>query len=172
MKKYPVEVRRSVLAISEGRSGQLVEAILDEARNPDSPLHPWFEWDDSAAAEKYRRLQAGRLIAVVVRQADAPKQLEPVKVAVRIMAPAAAPKREPEVRIIGTAGLRTALAELQQWMFRHKGHAELAELYERIHEAVAANAETTPRRRCQCGALTERDPCSICGRAWVRTQVS
>ena len=39
--------------------------ILEEARPEDSPLHPFFEWDDSQAAENFRLFQAGMLIRSV-----------------------------------------------------------------------------------------------------------
>ena len=32
--------------------------IVEEARKKNSPLHDFFEWDDSIAAEKYRLAQA------------------------------------------------------------------------------------------------------------------
>jgi hypothetical protein len=38
------------------------EAVLAEAADPGSPLHGEFEWDDSTAAQEYRRSQAQRLI--------------------------------------------------------------------------------------------------------------
>lgn len=45
------------------KDGRLTPAeVLDEARNPDSPLHDQFTWDDTEAAEKYRLGQASRLI--------------------------------------------------------------------------------------------------------------
>jgi len=34
------------------------EAVVEEARPKDSPIHEAFEWDDSVAAEKYRTDQA------------------------------------------------------------------------------------------------------------------
>ena len=37
-------------------------AVLDAARDENNPLHPAFEWDDSKAAEIYRRSQAQDLI--------------------------------------------------------------------------------------------------------------
>jgi hypothetical protein len=37
-------------------------ALVDEARSEDSPLHPLFQWDDSQAADLYRRQQARRVI--------------------------------------------------------------------------------------------------------------
>jgi len=39
--------------------------VLTEARNPDSPLHPMFEWDDQVAAHQYRLDQARALIREV-----------------------------------------------------------------------------------------------------------
>ena len=43
------EVIAAVRAL-EARNGRLDTAdVVDAARNPDSPLHGYFEWDDSAA---------------------------------------------------------------------------------------------------------------------------
>lgn len=45
------------------RRGDLTPAILlDEARDPDHPLHSRFEWDDVTAGEAYRLIQAARII--------------------------------------------------------------------------------------------------------------
>lgn len=38
------------------------ELVVDEARTPQSPLHQHFDWDDSVAAERWRREQARHLI--------------------------------------------------------------------------------------------------------------
>jgi hypothetical protein len=49
------------------------ELVVQEAANPASPLHSRFEWDDTVAAEAWRREQAHRLIQrvkVVYREAD------------------------------------------------------------------------------------------------------
>lgn len=37
-------------------------ALLDDARNLESPLHPVFEWDDAKAAEQHRIRQADELM--------------------------------------------------------------------------------------------------------------
>jgi hypothetical protein len=48
------------------REGRLLPGdVVDRARPPDSPLHQFFEWDESEAAEQYRRIQAARLIRSV-----------------------------------------------------------------------------------------------------------
>lgn len=41
------------------------EEVVDRARKETSPLHGFFTWDDSVAAESYRRWQARELIAKV-----------------------------------------------------------------------------------------------------------
>lgn len=57
---------REQLEAIRGRHGQLTpELVLDVARAEDHPLHSRFEWDDSVAAEKYRRDQAHELIQSV-----------------------------------------------------------------------------------------------------------
>lgn len=44
--------------------------VLDSARDPESPLHKAFNWDDASAAERYRLSQARRLISklVIIRE--------------------------------------------------------------------------------------------------------
>jgi len=42
------------------------EQVVTFARDPETKLHKHFEWDDTAAAEKYRVDQARQLIRVVV----------------------------------------------------------------------------------------------------------
>lgn len=39
-----------------------VDIVLTEAQKPTHPLHSYFEWDDQAAAQKYRTVQAYSLI--------------------------------------------------------------------------------------------------------------
>lgn len=40
--------------------------VIDDARDQDSPLHDYFEWDDSVASEQYRKWQARRLIRSII----------------------------------------------------------------------------------------------------------
>jgi len=45
--------------------------IVDAARDPNSPLHPYFEWDDHEAAERFREGQARVMAAsIMVRVVD------------------------------------------------------------------------------------------------------
>lgn len=65
------EERLKALQDIERAAGRLTpEAVVEAARDPASPLHGWFTWDDEAAAHMQRIYQARRLIAsvrVVVR---------------------------------------------------------------------------------------------------------
>lgn len=51
--------------------------VVDEARNPTNPLHTYFEWDDTSAADEYRVLQAAYLIRrikiKITRESEDPK---------------------------------------------------------------------------------------------------
>lgn len=55
--------------LAEANGGEVTAwHILDAARNPASPLHPKFTWDDEAAAEQYRLQEARGIVdAVKVR---------------------------------------------------------------------------------------------------------
>lgn len=66
--------------------GTLVPAdVVEEAAAAGSPLHPAFEWDDSAAAHEYRLAQARRLITSV-RVVDSPVRAPVAYVSVRTAA--------------------------------------------------------------------------------------
>lgn len=56
------------------------EKVLEAAENTHSPLHQYFEWDDSAAAQKYRLIQARMMIRVVVQYEQSPNNGGYIKV--------------------------------------------------------------------------------------------
>jgi hypothetical protein len=60
-------VGRHIEMLREKFKGEITpQDILEDARHDNSPLHSFFEWDDSAAAEHYRLQQARGLIRAVV----------------------------------------------------------------------------------------------------------
>lgn len=68
----------------EKKNGKLTPGIVVEnARPENSPIHSYFEWDDDAAADKYRLWQARQLIARVYIIND-PKDEEDKLVKVRV----------------------------------------------------------------------------------------
>jgi hypothetical protein len=58
------------------------EIVVQYARQKTSPLHKYFEWNNSEAAEKYRIWQARQLLAVTVEYISSSK--EPVQVFVSL----------------------------------------------------------------------------------------
>ena len=59
-----MELERKLLTRLARKNGGVlkVDDVLQEARDKDSLLHRHFEWDDTEAAEQYRRQQARALI--------------------------------------------------------------------------------------------------------------
>lgn len=57
------ESLKALERLADSTEGNLTpEAVLNAARVAESPLHKHFEWDDSVAAEAYRKDQARQLI--------------------------------------------------------------------------------------------------------------
>ena len=47
------------------------EVLLQQAKDPQHPLHPYFEWDDEVAAEKYRLGQQAELLKACEAEIEA-----------------------------------------------------------------------------------------------------
>jgi len=66
--------------IGKSHSGELTkDIVLDDARIISSPLHKYFDWDDTTAAEKYRRHQAGKIIQAVTVEVKIEGSREPMR---------------------------------------------------------------------------------------------
>jgi hypothetical protein len=65
-KADPQTIGEALAEIAEKAEGHLTpSAVVDSARSENHPLHPHFEWNDSAAAEAYRLDQARSIIRMV-----------------------------------------------------------------------------------------------------------
>lgn len=61
-----VELAKELKRIRKAHRGRLHPAkVVESARNPKSPLHSQFTWDNTKAAEEHRLWQARQLIARV-----------------------------------------------------------------------------------------------------------
>ncbi|MEC7161962.1 MAG: hypothetical protein VXW57_09165, partial [Pseudomonadota bacterium] len=106
--------------------GEITPAdVLADAKNPNSPLHPFFEWDEGAAAEQYRLQQARGLIRAVVAvyvSDDRPAVRQ--KAYIHVREPGAEHYRDTAQALSQTRTremvLRRAWEELQQWRKRYK----------------------------------------------------
>ena len=124
--------------IAELPGGLTAPNVVKVARDPKNPLHGEFEWDDSAAGEKYRESQARCMLrsvvkiapempqkpirayqAVEVNRDESPKEYVETR---RVM-------REPELR---AQILATAKRELQSFRAKYRDLTELASVFDAI----------------------------------------
>lgn len=59
------EAARNAVVALEKKGRLTPRAVVEAARDPNSPMHACFEWDDSVAGDKWRIEQARRLIRTV-----------------------------------------------------------------------------------------------------------
>jgi hypothetical protein len=68
--QFPVpaqDVGEALEAMGGHNSGEITpQEVVAAARSAEHPLHPVFEWDDTVAAEGYRKSQARDLLRSVV----------------------------------------------------------------------------------------------------------
>lgn len=115
------------------------EDVVADAKHDNSPLHSFFEWDDTAAAHKHRLAQARGLIrAVVAVYVSDDKPAVRQKAYVHINEPDAPHYRESghamSQRKTRQLVLQRAWRELQDWKRRYKDLREFSELFDIIEE--------------------------------------
>lgn len=128
-----------VCEMLERRGDLTPQALVEESRPDDAPLHSMFEWDDAQAAEKYREVQAGQIIrSVEVVPAGG---TEPVKAFVslsvggkeRRYSSTEVALADPDSREMV---LRDALAELKAFERKYSQLSELAGVIAAIREVA------------------------------------
>lgn len=136
------EVGARIDLLRQQCSGEITPRdVVDDARNPNSPLHSFFEWDDSSAAEQYRLSQARCLIRSVVAVYTQPdKPAVRTRMYVHINEPGAQHYREVSHAMSRSetrnAVLRRAWRELQAWRKRYAILKEFSDLIEVIDEKM------------------------------------
>lgn len=132
----------------EARHGALRPGyVVEEARPETSALHPLFEWDNDAAAEKFRLHQARQVISsVVVKQVDNREVQHPIHAFVNIsqdggrqyVSTVAAMSDDEKRRII----LQKAKDDLMTWRLKYQALNEFAELHAVIDRVAETVLET------------------------------
>lgn len=122
--------------------------VLEESRTRSAVLHELFEWDDSAAAERYRLEQAREIIGnlVVVRLLEEQPQ-EPVRAFVNLVD---TEQKRGYVSIVEALSsqdytrqmLRAALAEFLALREKYGMLAELAALFQEIDSLHSRYADS------------------------------
>lgn len=113
-------------------SGLTADTVLAAARPADSLIHPYFEWDDTIAAEKHRREQAGQLIRSITVKVSEQEPTEQVRAWAAI--------GSKEARYVNTIEamsqpdlrrqlLEAALKELAVFQAKYQHLYELSELF-------------------------------------------
>jgi hypothetical protein len=139
----PNEVGAHIEFLRQQCRGELTpKDVVDDARNDNSPLHSYFEWDDGAAAEAYRLSQARGLIRTVVaiythddRPATRTRAFvhvpEPGTPHYRSMSDAMSKKATRELV------LQKAWREFQQFRKRYADLKEFSKIFEAADEVAA-----------------------------------
>lgn len=114
------------------------EHVVSEARRPGSMLHEAFEWDDSVAAEEYRKEQARYLIqSIRIVTENGGRREMPYAISVvtgegREYVPTLDLFSDRQWRL---RALQTALMEAEQWRARYMNLEELARVFDMIEQA-------------------------------------
>lgn len=138
--KDPNQVGAHIDLLRKQQKGELEPInVVDDARNPSSPLHSFFEWDDSAAAEAHRLHQARGLIrSVVAVYVSATEPAKRTKAFVHIPEKGAPHYRAADHAMSQAKTramvLQRAWRELQEWKRRYKDLKEFADLIPIIDE--------------------------------------
>lgn len=117
--------------------GLTPNAVLREASKARSPLHGWFEWDDTEAAKQYRLAQARELVRSVDVTVVTAGEQSTVRAFVHM-----GERYEPAVTVLSVvdkreALLARALAELQSFRRKYEVLEELAAVFAAMDEAEA-----------------------------------
>ena len=113
--------------------GLTKKTLVDASRPEDAPLHNEFEWRDDVAAERYREVQAAKIIRSLVIKHEA-ISAEPVRAYFKIAdtfesieSIIVSPKKT-------TSLLEMALRELNSFRMKYSTLSELAGVFHAIEE--------------------------------------
>lgn len=130
----------SAAARAERGGGRLEAAdVVESARAKSSPLHRYFEWNDTKAAAEYRLAQARLLIRSVEVIYETPRGDIRVRPFVHV------PERDAycdTTEVMRGQQLRgvlvaRALGELESWRRRYKSFRELAAVHAAVDAALS-----------------------------------
>lgn len=129
----PQAIGEALAAVAETEGGKLTpKAVVDNARNPESVLHRHFEWNDAAAAEKYRHQQA-RIIISCLRVEPLGSNAEPARAFLSIADGGTSYRTVQEVRSSGDLQeklLAAAERDLEAFTIRYRVLKDICEIVE------------------------------------------
>jgi len=128
--------------LSKKHGGLLLpEVVVDAARPASSPLHGYFTWDDSEAAQKHRLWEARQLLRVTVEYITHGGKERSYQVFCSLTSDREEGGYRMVAAVMSNAQLRAQLLEdahEEMRVFQKKYHAltELAEVFEAIRRAL------------------------------------
>ena len=113
-----------------GNKGVTPEEVLNIAKNENTELHKCFEWDDNAAAEKYRLNQARSILQMIVvipeEKEVAPRRVFQISSEQNVYQPLIFfVKNDDEYQVL----LSRAIGELRAIATRYKSLEELSDIF-------------------------------------------
>ena len=138
----PKIVGEHIDLLRQKQHGELTPSdVLADAKNPNSPLHSFFEWSDTKAAQEYRLHQARGLIrAVVAVYVSEDKLAVRTKAFVHIPEPGAPHYRSADAAMSTKKTrdlvLQRAWREFQQWRSRYADLKEFGDLFAKAEEVA------------------------------------
>lgn len=135
---------------TKGTLGIQPTDVVEAAVSPASPLHEFFEWDDTVAAQEYRVVQARHLLgAIKVTILDVTPEGQPMRLFLNLT-PADGDDRAyiPAVTVLSDAAMRgqiveQALAEAESWRRRYEHLDELRRIFDAIDATKARHRDRT-----------------------------
>lgn len=115
--------------------GLTKKSLVDASRPEDAPLHKAFEWNDSIAGEKYREIQAGKMITnlkVVTKVDETKKTRGFVSLEYGVGKPGVFESTEKVLSVTEKKNrlLTLAIRDLQAFRKKYISLSELGELFE------------------------------------------
>ena len=142
--RFPIgaQIAAERLNAIKAQAGELTpNVVVEDAQNPNSPLHPCFEWSDDKAAHQYRLSQARKLIgSIVVAQIEDRPVGEEVRAFVHLTAEA--PRYEAVDVVMRNVDMRgevleRARREISLWRARYAAYEEFSTLVAEIDRVTA-----------------------------------
>ena len=130
-------VLNEIIAI-EKKDGLTAETLLEKAKDDNSSLHDFFEWDDTVAAEKWRLVQARNVINEVKILVDDTEMYAFESVRVNAVTEENSEREYKSiVEILGTSEYKSqlierAIHEIQHWKKRYEEITELSPIFDSI----------------------------------------
>lgn len=128
-----------LIQLVETKQAVTSDDVLRDASRKDSPIHNYFDWDDSIAAKKWRIKQAGDLLRAVVMIEDDGKQ-KPLRAFASVIENGENRTYVSMVRALSDTELRRqvleqALREIEGWQERYERYREFSGIFRAVKAA-------------------------------------